>query len=330
MKYDAIIIDSLESFKNIAFDFGITNLRYNDEEISLNNLINRFFPEKKNTFDRKTLNLENCGKLNGILLFQYLKNAGFKCALVSAVLENRLELEALLSEGTRAVIISTTWAIGTNEVKRATQLVRELSDNVPIIVGGVLIFNSYLAFLQRHNPEFDDTAAKDLFFFLNDDPPIYEDIDIFVTDRIGLKTLTDVLSAITQKTDYRRFNNTAFYQKGRLTINAQQPEEIDLDNQVIEWNKVPPGHISDILPVQLSFGCNFNCKFCNFFHKNHCYVKSRDHIRKELKSIRTLDGVKLLRFVDDSMPARTLKTICELIIEEQINIPWTTFVRLDN
>ena len=53
MKYDAIIIDSLESFKNVAFDFGITNLRYDDEEMSLPNLINRFFPEKKSSFDKK-------------------------------------------------------------------------------------------------------------------------------------------------------------------------------------------------------------------------------------------------------------------------------------
>ena len=330
MKYDAIIIDSIESFKNIAFDFGITNLRYDDEEMSLPNLINRFFPEKKSSFDKKTVNLENCGKLNGILLFQFLKNAGFECALISAVLEKKSELEDLLARGTRAVIISTTWTIGTHEVKKATQLVRELSASVPIIVGGVLIFNSYLGYQQRNNPDFDDSSAKDLFYFLNDDPLVHEDIDIFITDRIGLKTLADVLYAISHDTDYHGFNNTAFYQNGRLTINSQQPEDIDLDSQVIDWKKVDPGHIGDILPVQLSFGCNFNCKFCSFFHKNHCYVKSRELIKKELINISSLDGVKLLRFVDDSMPAKTLKALCEIFIEEKINIPWTTFVRLDN
>ncbi len=93
MKYDAIIIDSLESFKNIAFDFGITNLRYDNVEMSLPNLINHYFPAKKSAFDKKTLNLENCGKLNGILLSQHLKNAGFECALISSVLENKAEFE---------------------------------------------------------------------------------------------------------------------------------------------------------------------------------------------------------------------------------------------
>jgi radical SAM superfamily enzyme YgiQ (UPF0313 family) len=38
----------------------------------------------------------------------------------------------------------------------------------------------------------------------------------------------------------------------------------------------------------------------------------------------------MLRFVDDSMPGQTLKSLCKIFIEEDINIPWTTFVRLDN
>jgi len=330
MKYDAIIIDSLESYKNIAFDFGITNLRYNDEVMSLSNLISRYFPQKASSFNKKTLNLENCGKLNGILLFQYLKNAGFECALVSEVLEKKPELEDLLNKGAHAIIISTTWTFGAHEVKKATQLIRELDANIPIIVGGVLIFNSYQIYNRRNNPDFDDVAAKQQFYFLDDDPLVHEDIDIFITDRIGLKTLADVLYALTHKADYYKFNNTAFYQNGRLKINSQQPEPIDLDSQVIEWKEVDSGRISEILPVQLSFGCTFKCKFCNFFHKSRCYIKSREYINKELKNIKSLANVKMLRFVDDSMPAKTLKALCELMIEEQINIPWTTFVRLDN
>jgi p-methyltransferase len=98
----------------------------------------------------------------------------------------------------------------------------------------------------------------------------------------------------------------------------------------VRWGEVDPKHISEVLPIQLSFGCNFRCKFCNFFHKDQCYVKSREAIRGELRAVKGLKTVRLLRFVDDSMPARTLRTICELMAEERIDIPWTTFVRLDS
>ena len=42
MHYDVIIIDSLISYQNIAFDFGIVNLRYNDEVMTLQNLMKHF------------------------------------------------------------------------------------------------------------------------------------------------------------------------------------------------------------------------------------------------------------------------------------------------
>jgi anaerobic magnesium-protoporphyrin IX monomethyl ester cyclase len=329
MKYDVIIIDSLITYQNIAFDFGIVNLRINDEVMALPNLIQHYYPEKVQAFAKRALNLEECGKLNGIFLYDYLKKSGFKCALVSNVLENEQYLENLLSEGTRAVIISTTWTIGAGEVKKATQLIRNLDVKVPVIVGGVLVFNSYLVFQQIDNEDFDHRSIESMYFFVNQDPELYEDIDIFIIDRCGVKTLTKVLKAIKTEEDFRGLNNIAYYRNSELVINPLSPEKIDLNDQVISWNEIESEYIPEILPVQLSLGCNFGCKFCNFFNKRHCYTKLKDNIRRELNWIRSRSKVKMIRFVDDSMPARVLHDLCEIMIEDDIDIPWTTFIRLD-
>ena len=329
MHYDAIIVDSLISYQNIAFDFGIVNLRSNNEVMTLQNLMKHYYPEKSKVFENRTLNLEECGKLNGIFLYDYLKKLGFKCAIISNLLENKKKLDSLLSQGSRTVIVSTTWTFGIQEVKKVTKLIREYDTKVPIIVGGVLIFNSYLIFKKRSNEDFDYNSSKDQFFFVNENPELYKDIDIFIIDRSGLKTLEKVLNAIKNEKDFCGFNNTAYYRNGNLIINPQHPEKIELNNQVISWNKIESEYISQILPVQLSLGCNYGCKFCNFFHQRHCYWKSKENIRKELQYIQSRPEVKMIRFVDDSMPAHIIRDLCEVMIEEQINIPWTTFLRLD-
>ena len=329
MHYDAIIIDSLIPYENIAFDFGITNLRYDDQVMTLQNLINHYYPEKSEAFTKSTLNLEECGKLNGMLLYDYLTKQNFKCALISNVLENEKKLVSLLSRGTRTVIISTTWTFGIQEVKKATKLVRDHDTKVPIIAGGTLIYNSYLVYQQRYNEDFDCDSTKDQFFFVNENPQLTDDINIFIVDRVGLQTLTKVLNAIKEKRDHNGFSNTASYHNGHLVFNHQQPETIDLDNQVISWDKMEPEFITPILPVQLSLGCFFECKFCNFFHKKACYTKKKENIKNELTSIRSIPEVKMIRFVDDSMPPNVVQALCQIMIEEGIEIPWTTFIRLD-
>lgn len=329
MLYDAIIIDSLVSYQNIAFDFGIMNLRCNGEVMTLQNLMQHYYPEKAEAFLHRTLNLEECGKLNGLLLYDYLAKLGFKCALISNLLENEKELDLLLTQGSRAVIISTTWTFGIQEVKKATNLIRKYDDTIPIIAGGVLVYNSYLIYKQRHNENFDCNPTKDLFFFVNGDLELVKDINLFIVDRTGLKTLGKVLNAIKEKKHYDVISNTALYHNGNLVFNNQQPENIDLNNQVVSWNKIEPEYLPQILPVQLSLGCFFECKFCNFFHKHHCYTKKKENIKKELDLIRSRPEVKMIRFVDDSMPANVVQALCEIMIESRIEIPWTTFVRLD-
>jgi radical SAM superfamily enzyme YgiQ (UPF0313 family) len=329
MHYDAIIIDSLLSYQNIAFDFGIVNLRYNDEVMTLQKLMQHYYPEKNEAFTNSTLNLEECGKLNGILLYDYLTKLGFKCALISNLLENEEKLDSLLSQGTSAVIVSTTWTFGIQEVKKATDLIRAYDEKVPIIAGGVLLYNSYLIYKQRYNEDFDYNSTKDQFFFTNENHAFIEDINLFIVDRTGLQTLTKVLNAIKEKMHYDGISNTAYYRNGNLIFNHQQPEKIDLNNQVVSWNKVESEYLPQILPVQLSLGCSFECKFCNFFHKHQCYTKKIENIKKELNSIRSRPEVKMIRFVDDSMPPNVVQTLCEIMIEARIEIPWTTFVRLD-
>ena len=78
MRYDVLVVDSLISYQNIAFDFGIMNLKYNDEVMTLQNLMKHYYPKKSKAFANKSLNLEECGKLNGILLYDYLTKLGFK------------------------------------------------------------------------------------------------------------------------------------------------------------------------------------------------------------------------------------------------------------
>jgi len=329
MQYDTIIIDSLTSYQNIAFDFGIVNLRYNDKVMTLQNLISRYYPEKSKDLAKKALNPEECGKLNGILLYDYLTKLGFKSALISNLLENEKKLDSLLSQGAHTVIVSTTWTFGIQEVKKVTKLIRKYDTKVPIIVGGILIFNSYLIYKQKSNKDFDSDSTRDQFFFVNENPELNENIDVFIIDRGGLNTLAKVLKAIKDKKDFLSFNNTAHYRNGRLIINPQYPEKIDLNSQVVSWNEIEPEYISQILPVQLSLGCNFGCKFCNFSHHRHCYSKTKENIRRELKYIQSRPEVKMIRFVDDSMPAKTIRDLCEVMLEEEINIPWMTFLRLD-
>ena len=105
-------------------------------------------------------------KLNGIYLFNYLFKHNFAVELIDNFQNERDRFNRLLARNPRAVIISTTFIPGKKNLGKLVADIRALAPDVFIIVGGPLVYLSYLMLKRSCEPEYDTQSAKNEFLFL--------------------------------------------------------------------------------------------------------------------------------------------------------------------
>lgn len=83
--------------------------------------------------------------------------------------------------------------------------------------------------------------------------------------------------------------------------------------------------------IQTARGCPYKCNYCVHSFGTKLTVLSPENVVEHILYLKKHNHIESLRFIDDTftaIPSRVIK-ICKLMIEKNINLPWTCLSRAD-
>ncbi len=267
----------------------------------------------------------------GIHLYNYLTMSGVKCSLINFLDLEMKEFEKIARLRPDVIAISTSFLTNVGAVRQVTEIVHRYVPDAKIIVGGPLVYNSYLLHLKKGTNYHLEPCQKD-FFFLDDNPSYENEIDFFVVEDQGESSLSKLIAVLANDDNPIKVPNLAFYKNGKLTFTARESEHNDFSTDIVDWKQVSHQYLHPIFPVRGSRGCPYRCKFCNFANHRDFLIKSKDVLAAELASLSATGQVKIVRFTDDNLflNRKNLEVFCETIIRFGGEVKWTSFIRANS
>jgi p-methyltransferase len=267
-------------------------------------------------------------KLNGISLFNCLTQHNFDVALIDGYYEEKDEFRRLLKDTPRSVIISTTYLPNKSTLRKLVDDIRNLAPDIFIIVGGPFIYLSHLLYQKRTDISYDTASAKNDYLFLDisNEPKV----NLYVISLRGETILCEVLNRIKKGESVLDLPNTAYLAGNTYNFSRRIDDISELTDVIIDWESLPDKIFkTQVIPMQASNGCPYQCAFCNFSKdRKLSFLKPIDLLMNELKAV-TNRGVRYVWFVDDNfrLGKNDLNAFCRRIIDEGIEINWMSFVR---
>ncbi len=267
-------------------------------------------------------------KLNGIYLYSYLVRNNLSARLINSFYSEKEEFRKAIEEKPRAVVVSTTFIHSKKNLNKLILDIRTLAPEAFIIVGGPLVYFSYLLSQKNTDPAYDVTSPKGDYLFLEitEEPQV----DLYIVSRRGEKTLCDVLNNLKDGRQPFKEPDTARLIDGQYQFSRQVDSHVGGDDFFIDWKQLPDFVFqSGVVPMQASIGCPHKCAFCNFV-KDHqsTYIKPIDQLVDELKTV-AARGVKYVWFSDDNfrLGSHDLNEVCKRLIAEELGLKWLSFIR---
>jgi p-methyltransferase len=265
---------------------------------------------------------------NGIFLLNYLKKRGYEVALINGFYEERESFRELLAEQPRALLVSTTFILNKKGFRKFTEEIRALAPETPVIVGGPLVYSSYLLLQRMGEPNYDTESPKKDFLFLDvDEEP---SVDLYVVSQRGEEILCDALDRVRQGRPFDDLPNTATFDGQSYAFSRRVDElsgSLDLE---VDWTSLPEAIFrSGSVTMQASNGCPYKCAFCNFVKdRRHTFVKPIDQLVTEMKAVASR-GVRYVRFVDDNfrLGSDDLNEVAQRLVDEDLHLRWMSFFR---
>lgn len=267
----------------------------------------------------------------GIHLFNCVRQQGYECTLINFLdLEENFFQEAAGLQPD-VVAISTTFLINIQSVRRVTEFVKRHAPHAKIVLGGPLVYNSYLLYLKR-GTDYDLESCRRDYYFIDDDSQYTKEIDFFVIEEQGETSFIRLIKTLETGGDPSQVPNLAFYKNGDLTLTMREAENNDFSADLINWQQVPARYLYPIYPVRGSRGCPYRCKYCNFSTHRSFSIKPHDVLEKELAALSDSGRVQILRFTDDNLflNRKNLEAFCETIIKARGHMKWTSFIRANS
>jgi p-methyltransferase len=260
--------------------------------------------------------LANTVTLNGIYLYQYLRDAGYD----PIVIQNyaTANLDGMLQERPLAVCISSNF-IYMDTIKEMAAEIKRYDPRLPVIAGGMLVkkvLDPGEAFSPQANQFFSTFQGK---------------VDAFVVEAQGEQTLIKLLYRLRNGDELSKVPNLALINgNGQIQFTPRQKEDLHMDGAAIAWDSIPKEYLRHTLPLNTSRGCFYRCRFCTyhwFFPEVH--YRSLEVLTRELRLLRNLGFVRHIRFTDDNFTANKarLKAVLEMMINEKFDFTWSSFAR---
>jgi len=107
-----------------------------------------------------------------------------------------------------------------------------------------------------------------------------------------------------------------------------------MDEVDIRWNEFAKEEdMGETIQLRTARSCAFKCAFCNYpTRAGKLSLASLDTVGRELSSIRSIDKVQNVVFIDDTfnVPLPRFKDLCRMMIKEQYNFNWFSYFRCSN
>lgn len=274
----------------------------------------------------------------GYYLSSFLRLHDYDTCLTSQYDEGSLENIESLSP--IAVCISSTMLKSKQSLEEIVDKVKKRMPEVPIIVGGGLVWKSYL-WLDKINettrPVFNEDGEIDKWsiFPLN---KAQINIDVFIVSSHGSYILLQVLDHIVNKfsSDFVQIPNLAIPDKnGKYLFTSRIDENVDFNNDYTRWDVLDELPLR--IPIRSSIGCAYRCCFCDFCQLYpSLFLRSLESLESELQTLRQVitnrhPNILNLFFTDDNVFSSQdrINGICKTLLHSKINKLWAGFIRAD-
>lgn len=209
-----------------------------------------------------------------------------------------------------------------NTIQRTLEIARRVKENVSsdikIVFGGVQATFFPEEYAANKNVDFVVVGEGEIIF----------------------KNLLDAL--VKNSTDFYHIPGLVWKKDGQIITNPPEKLIQNLDilpfpaRHLFDWKLYHPsaqlrGKKTSLIIT--SRGCPFSCGFC-FSHKTFGRTyrfMSPGRVIEEIKFLKEKYGVDGLQFYDDTLTLNKERIIklCDLMISEKINLPWSCFTRVD-
>jgi anaerobic magnesium-protoporphyrin IX monomethyl ester cyclase len=267
-------------------------------------------------------------KLNGIYLYSYLSSQGFEVGLIDSYFQEKIKFTEMLKQSPIAVVISTTFIMSKKTLNVLVQDIRSLAPDIFIIAGGQFVHLSRRIKERQGSDDRILNLFKEEYLFLEEkkDPLV----DLYIISSTGEDQLSKALKSLKKKGNVEGVANSASYQNRNYTFSLKEDNSEAKGAVTVDWNRMPKEFFSSmVVPMQASYGCPYNCAFCNFMKdRRRMGVKPLKDLIEELKIVQG-KGVKYVWFVDDNfrLGRHDLDIVCQQFIKQGIKINWKSFIR---
>jgi p-methyltransferase len=247
----------------------------------------------------------------------FLRKRGLEAKYINLFQLEKEKLREYLADNPYCVAITTTFYVLNFPVNEMVEFIRSCNPEVKIVVGGPLIAN------HLRNYRGDDLKS------------ILSDInaDYYVVDSQGEATLLRIVNCLCDGGDISRVPNLVYFSEGEMIRTATAPESNSLDENYIDWRGFPDMDLGRTIQTRTARSCAFSCSFCNYPERaGKLTLANLDTFEKELDSIRELEGVENLVFIDDTfnVPLERFKEMCRLMIKKDYRFNWFSYFRCGN
>lgn len=251
-------------------------------------------------------------------LVTYLTRQGYIVDYVNSIEDEYDRVVNYLSINKYHLIgISTTLCLYQEQAKALVERIKNIT-NTKIVLGG--IFVAKLLTIMKKEP------SRILQIILNT-----INADYYIDSYQGEYTLSKLLCSIKDNNQIETVPNIYYKSNNNYQFTFTETEDNNLEVNTVDWGLIEHKHKKGMtLPIRTSRSCPFNCYFCTYKAYSGKYkCISVEAVEKELDSVGRDCNDVFIRFVDDTfnIPIKRFKLILEMMIRNQYNFKWTSFIR---
>jgi len=307
-----------EAFRDLKFSFVDLNGKPLNYVSLLNHVVKSAHPEIEDGTGLGPFKSGEIPNLAAVYLSNFLRKFGIRTKYINLFQDEKDKFAELLRAKPACVAITTTFYVLNFPVNEIVQFVREHSPQTKIVVGGPLISN-HLRNLQGGAL---DSALMDMA------------ADFYVVDSQGEGTLATLVKTVKNNSNLAEVPNLAYFDHGQLMRTPVVPEVNVMDEVDIHWDEFSlEEDLGETIQLRTARSCAFKCAFCNYpARAGKLSLSSLDTVERELSSIRSLENVSNVVFIDDTfnVPLPRFKDLCRLMIKKQYNFNWFSYFRCSN
>jgi radical SAM PhpK family P-methyltransferase len=298
-------------------EFQRNTYKIGEERLDLAQLLN--WSVERFTGLASQFNVFEMPSLGAHILADNLMKNGLSAKIVNLLPKQAEYFDDLLSSKPRTVVITTTYYVTPEPIRRVVELVRQRSPETKIIVGGPYIYNASASH-----------SEVELNLLLR-----HIGADVYVIDSQGEKTLVQVVKQIKGNPLGLAFVPNIAYRESAGKGWCRTPrvaESNKMDELCVDWKRFDSLPFPKVAYMRTARSCPFACAFCNYPAMSGEHVTtSEEPLIAEMRQLQEL-GAEYLIIVDDTfnVPLPRFKRLLKRMISEGFHFRWISFFRCSN